>query len=45
MDSGEIDYVVTAEKISDDNFELVYYGERGYREVTGRQFYLYKRKL
>lgn len=44
MDSGEIDYVVSTEKISDDNFELVYYGERTYREFKDRPYYLYERK-
>lgn len=43
MDSGEIDYVVSTGIINDDNFELVYYGERSYREVTDRKFYLYKK--
>ena len=44
MDSGKIDYVVSANLIQDDNFEQVYHGEREYENIYTRQYYLYRRK-
>ena len=44
MDSGKIDFVVSVEEVTDDNYELVYYGEREYRDQKIKKYYLYERK-
>ena len=43
-DSGKIDFVVSVEEVTDDNYELVYYGEREYRDQKIKKYYLYERK-
>lgn len=44
MDSEKIDFVVSVVEVEDDNYELVYYGEREDRNQKTITYYLYERK-